>query len=793
MNFKVIALLLSFLGGSLVSVSAQSIRSLLRKAEQQYEVRAYGKAIETYQQILERRSNNREALGNIADCFFYLNQMEEAADKYAQAVQDINRVEDRHILNFGKTLKALGRYDQAAQVFQVYASRNPTLGNHFAGSCDFAQTQQGVDTDWELSNEKVNSTASDFGPAFYLDEVVFSSGRTDVQRSTYDWDGQAKNQLFVARLGLDGFLQPPRFLKGTASTRGEGPAAFTPEGDYIAFTINDFISGTRQLPSTGNELVLYQAEIGVNGNWFNEKPFTHNDRDSKTGYPSFTPDGSAMFFASDREGGYGGYDLYISYREGDTWSLPINLGPVVNSAGDEISPFYDGEKLYFASNYHYGFGGFDVFEAEQRNGQWAEVNNMGMPVNSPRDDYGFIFDDFKNIGYLTSNRPGGRGAEDIYKVTRTAGSNAVIRVVSAADGNPVPFANLDFADCGQVLAGGSTRATTDSRGVYSFPVPYDLNCELIVNGQGFQTSRVPVNATALLNGQTLEISLARAGESFTGQVLSASGQRPLAGITITARNLTTGSTEQVMTNNSGTFQLALSPNTSYVIVYSGPGYREVRREINTQNMGMDGLSVTTLYPTSYVPDTDDPYDPGNAMPQRGFAIQLGALGKRPPLTRYSNLGGVGGGDVYVKPEGNIFKVRYGVFTTRAEANRYISAVKRQGYSDAFVVVEEGAQIGGGGTSPGTQPPGGNNPPPDMGSGGNYMIQLTALRNTRWFDGSQISYLGTIVDRRKGDLTLKLLSGFRSMAEAQSALQVVKQNGFPTAFIVQDVNGQLQRM
>ena len=804
MNLKVTTLLLLFLSGVVVESSGQSIRSLLRKGKQQYDVRAYGKAIETYQQVLERRSENQEALGNIADCFFYLNQMEEAADKYALAVRDINQVEDRHILNFGKTLKALSRYEQAAQVFKVYASRNPTLGNHYAASCDFAQTQQNAPTEYALTNEKVNSTASDFGATFYLDEVVFSSGRTDIQRSTYDWDGQAKNQLFVARLGLDGFLQPPRFLKGVSSTRGEGPAAFTPEGEFIAFTNNDFISGIRQMPSSGNELVLYTADIGVNGNWFNEKPFPHNDRNSKTGYPCFTPDGSAMFFASDRDGGYGGYDLYISYREGDTWSLPINLGPVVNTAGDEISPFYDGDKLYFASDYHYGFGGFDMFIATQRSGQWAEVNNLGAPLNSSRDDYEFIFDSFKNIGYITSNRPGGRGAEDLYKVSKTAGNNAVLRVVNAADGNPIPFANIDFSACGQVLAGGSTRATTDSRGVFSFPVPFDLNCEMVISSPGFSNNRFPINASSLMSGGSVEIPLLRGGEEFIGQILSYANKQPIPGITITARNLSSGSVERIVTDQTGSYRLALSPTAIYEMIYSGPGYLEIRREVNAQDLIRGGVSVMSMSPTSFVPgDNNNNNNSGNNTNLRsGFAIQLGALGKNPPLSNYSNLSSVGGGSVYVKPAGRVFKVRFGVFSARSDANQYLASVRAKGYKDAFVVVEEGTQMGGNNNNnnnsnignPGANPNPGNNSNNNVGnSNGAYKIQLTALRNTRWFDGSKVSYLGTIEDRMKGDLTLKLLSGFRSLAEAQNALNVVKQNGFPTAFIVQDINGQLERL
>lgn len=789
-NKSILLLILMFSISS--SLSAQSIRSLLRKGKQQYEVRAYSKAIETYQQVLERRDNEEEALSYIAECYRQLNQMEEAADHYARAMQNVSKIEDFHILNFGKTLKSLGRYAQAEQVFRIYANRNAPLGNHYASSCEFAITQQGQGSDYIASNELINSSASDFGPAFYLDQVVFSSGRTDVQRTTYDWDGQAKNQLFVSSIGLDGLLQPARFLKGTSSDRSEGPVSFSATGDKVAFTINDFISGIRAVPEKSNELLLYLADLGSGGAWFREIAFPHNTSDSQTGYPCFTPDGSALFFASNRAGGYGGFDLYISYNEGNNWSVPINLGPTVNTAGDEIAPFFDGTDLYFASDYHFGFGGFDIFKATQSNGAWAEVNNMGEPVNSPRDDYGFIFDSFKNIGYFTSNRTGGRGAEDIYKVTKTTSGNITLKVISASDGSPISFANIDLSGLGETVAGGSTRAVTDSRGLYTFPMPYNVNGDIIVTSPGFLSRNYTLRSGDLVNTSEVEIALSRQGELYAGSVVTYRGQQPLANITVIARNMNTGSSNQTRTDQLGNFQLNLEANTPYVIIYSAPGYREIQRNINTASLTGNDLGVLPLATTTDAGDPTiptTPTNPPNTTLQSGYSIQLGALGKRPELRRYSNLNSLNVGDVYIKESGNIYRVRYGVFVDKASADRYLSSVKNKGYKDAYVVPEDGVTI-----TADPEPPVIDNPNPVTNTSGNYKIQLAALRDTRWFNPSTtILSLGQIENRSRGDLTIKLLSSFSTLGAAQQALNVVKQNGFPTAFIVLDQNGVLNRI
>ncbi|NND24377.1 MAG: hypothetical protein HKN86_06755, partial [Acidimicrobiia bacterium] len=127
-------------------------------------------------------------------------------------------------------------------------------------------------------------------------------------------------------------------------------------------------------------------------------------------------DGKAMYFASNRPGGYGGFDIYVSYFKKGNWTIPENLGDMVNSKGNEITPFFDGKSLYFSSDYHHGLGGFDVFKTEVISGQWAYPENLGKGANSPGDDYYFVKNMNSGEMYLSSNRIGGRGADDIYRL-----------------------------------------------------------------------------------------------------------------------------------------------------------------------------------------------------------------------------------------------------------------------------------------------------------------------------------------------------------------------------------------
>ena len=793
-TLKTLLLLMIVLGT--VPASAQSIRSLLRKASNEYELHAFNLAIESYQKVLDRRPDETEALGNLADCYRHLNEMELAAEYYARAVES-RRVERRHILNFAKTLMALGRYNEARGYFIQYGQEggDAKIGNHFAQTCEWAQRQAGVDPDINVENEKVSTPASDFGPAYFRDQVVFSSARTDIQRSTYNWDGQSKNQLYVSQTAARGQLMPPIFLKGEAEERGEGPVSFSSDGRFVAFTRNNFVSGTRQLSSSGLEVSLFVAEVSPDGQWFNERAFPHNDQNGKTGYPAFTPDAEALFFASERPGGYGGFDLYISYREGDSWTFPINLGPAVNTPGDEISPYFDGKNLFFASDYHIGFGGYDLFQAEQGNGQWTSVSNLGLPLNSPRDDYGYIFDELQNTGYFTSNRVGGRGAEDIYRVSK-AGSNVLFRVISASDGRPVSGAQLNLSEC-TGNAYGNDIFTTDGRGIISFPVDQNMNCQITISGPGFAETSYYLSGYQVANQPEVEITLMRAGEQFFGRVIDVNNRLPISNIVVTARNINSGSTSRSTSKANGEFALALQPNSQYLITYSGAGYREVSRNLSTGVfVEAEVLGTVPMYGANqpFVPidnnGGDNTNPGGNPNVRSGFAIQLGVFSKPPNMSAFSNLSSLG--DVYVVQDGGRYKARLGVFSGRSEAQNLISSVKSRGYTGAFVVQEAGA--------PSQQPPfnpGNNNGgvvDPGQPTGGDEVkIQLAALRTTKWFDRSKVSQYGIIEEFPRGDLTIMLLSGFRNLNEARGVLSQVKQNGFSGAFLVREVNGQLQKV
>jgi len=788
---RLLVRMMLFWTGLLLSTAAPAqIDTDLEKANKQYELSAFSLAARNYEKVLRNAPRNKQALSRLADCYRYLNEMRNAADRYQRAI-DLGDLEPVHYLNYGKVLKGLARYSEAQRWFRVYAQTDPAVGEHYAKTCDFARGQLRADPGFFVENEPINSRASDFGPAFYgNNQLVFSSSRIDIQRYSANWNGEANDQLFVAERGPEGSLRNPYFLRNdTEDVYNQGPVAFSPDGSMVVFTKNNFVNGIRHIPYEGLQLQLYMADVNANGDWINIRPFPYNGEGFSTGFPSFSPDGEALYFASDRPdvNQIGGFDVYRSRRSGSSWMRPENLGSIINTPGNELTPYFDGDMLFFASDWHPGLGGMDIFRAEQLDGRWTQVYHLGAPVSSPRDDYGLIYDSFQNIGYFVSNRMEGKGNEDIYYGYRVA-ENIILEVRNAADGEPVNNAVVDFTDCGR----GVFR--TDERGIYPFQAVEGMNCTITVRKEGYLDEQVDISSSGQRGQRRVTVSLAERGEVYYGKILDYQNRRPLENVQVIATNQNTGNRIRETTDSNGDYQLALSSDTRYVLRYSRRGYRDINRTVTTgQGNNRNLLGAITMNASDApfegeVPDPGPPVfedgeegDSGNPEIPAGYAIQVAALSRSPDMANYRELEQFG--RLYSKKEGSSYKVRVGVFSSEGEAKRVLRRIKDSGYSSAYVRRESGTTVDkGGGSSFASE---------DYGA---YKVQLGAYRNTAYFDGAAVRDLGRIEDRQKGNLTIKLLAGFQNLQQAENARRRAERAGFEGAFIVmENERGQLVRV
>ncbi len=409
------------------SVSAQTG---VKKANKEYELQAYNLAVPKYLRVLAKKPHNTEALVKLADCYYHQNYFQDAEKYFKRAVNnDDFHAYKSYLLTYGKTLMALGKYNTASTVFSQYAKVDPFVGNHFAQSCASVATI-GKNPNYIVKNEYANSTESDFGPAFFLhDKVVFTSAKNGTGNG---WDRNISNKLYISKRDGNRYLTIPSKVRGAMTeAENEGPVSYSRDGKWVAYTKNSFTNGIRHVSSKHHNLSIFIAEVLPNGDWKNEKPFAYNGSGYSSGFPCFADNGNTLYFASDRPDGLGGFDLFVSTRNGNSWSLPQNLGSNVNTPGNEVTPFFNAGELHFASDWHFGLGGLDIFKASKSGGTFTNVVNLGNGVNSSYDDYGFIYDHSNGVGYFTSNRKGGKGKEDIYRITRSTTSTPVTTPILA--------------------------------------------------------------------------------------------------------------------------------------------------------------------------------------------------------------------------------------------------------------------------------------------------------------------------------------------------------------------------
>lgn len=813
-------IIIAFCSVLLINTSL-SAQSELKKANKQYELHAFTLAIDSYRKALEKNPNNALVMARMADCYRHLNKIDKAAIWYEKAIAE-GGIDPINAFNYAKILQAKGEYEKAKNWFLNYGEGFPEYGQHFARSCDFAIAMKNVPALYEVKNEYVNTASSDFGPAFYKDNVIYASSRTDMERkvngNTPNWEGGAKNQLFFTGIDNNGFLQQPRFFKNELKNQfNQAPISISANGRWVAYTKNNFIEGTRQIPSAGMEMSIYIAEINDKGDWVNTKPFPYNGSGYSSGFPSLSADGGTMYFTSNRPDGFGGFDIFVSEKVGDTWSTPVNLGPIVNSQGNELTPYFDGQNVFFSSDWHQGFGGMDIFRTEKIDGAWSKVYHLGNGINSSGDDYGFIFDARKNVGYFTSNRTGGKGNEDIYRVNKMT-NNIAINVLNASDQLPIEAASIDFSACGESVY------TTDAKGNYSFQALEGLDCEVIVSKSGYASYAFKINANDTKAPQSFEILLNKESEKYIGRVVNAADNSAVVDVFIKATNQENGKRLEAQSNASGEYALALKPGVSYLLKYSKAGYIDTHINVNTgdgSNKSILGAvpftssitantntevvnttkpntntttaveSTTAIETTSSTNTTttssSEATTSTNAITNDGYAIQVSAVYDRPGvnLTKYKKLQEIG--PLYTKKDNGYLKVRVGAYATKEEAIRVQKSIVAKGFKKSFVIKENGAKVTAMSATP-TPVPAGNSI-----SYSRYKVRLASYKRPEFFDANKVKGIGTLEKRSWNGYTIMVLGGFTSMEEAQRARDKAVKAGFNGAHLVTDTNGKLKRV
>ncbi|MCX6231260.1 MAG: OmpA family protein [Bacteroidetes bacterium] len=375
---------------------------------------AYDDAIEAYTKadLLTMDGQRRLALS-----YHKMGQNTEAEAAYAKLFNSQGVLLADDYYNYSLALRANAKYMEANTWMDKFVELKPTdlrAKDYVANKSELPNLLKDDGT-YKIIPQEFNSDAKEFGPCYYKNSIVFASTRSSKMfPKIYNWTRKPFGNMEIAEVVYGQMKSPENFDKKINGKLHDGPASFSKDGNFMAFTRNNYKS------KTDNNIVELQIWFSnyTDGKWAEPVAFAYNQVEFSVGQPCLTADGKTMYFTSDMSGGYGGSDIYKSVKnENGQWSIAVNLGDKVNTEGDELFPFIGGKDglFIFSSNGHYGLGGLDIFMCNiDASGVVTNVHNAGYPLNTQFDDFGAILNDSLTNGYFSSNRDGGKGNDDIY-------------------------------------------------------------------------------------------------------------------------------------------------------------------------------------------------------------------------------------------------------------------------------------------------------------------------------------------------------------------------------------------
>ena len=419
---------LLLLNGSLLAQ-----KKFFKDAETNFKQRHYYAAIQLYKQayVDAKPADKARIIFQQAECYRLINDIKNAEVWYDKAIK-INYPDPKAMLYLADAKKALGKYDEALAVYNNYKKAVPDdpRGENGAKSCELAAKWKENPTRYKVENlAQVNSNQSDFSPCFAdrkFTTLYFTSTRDGVTGSKTDINsGTNFSDLFETKLDKNGKWSTPVPLAEPINTNAnDAECVVARKGNTMFFTrcivekgkvspCNIYVTTKKGMVWDDPKLLpLMTDTTGYNG------------RQPEFSQPALSADEQVLVFTSNMKGGFGGYDLWMSVfdKAKNEWGAPVNLGPNINTPGNEAFPFLnDDGVLYFSSDGHIGMGGLDIFKANKTGeNKWGEVTNMQSPINSPADDFGIIFEGKKDRGYFSSNREGGKGNDDLYQFSLPA-------------------------------------------------------------------------------------------------------------------------------------------------------------------------------------------------------------------------------------------------------------------------------------------------------------------------------------------------------------------------------------
>lgn len=439
----------------------------------------YVEAAKSYELSINNGDASKETLQRLGDAYYFNTKMSSASKWYGKLIAEYpNEVSAEYLFRYAQSLQGIQNYDLAKKWMKAFAEKeksiDATRAKNFSLKNVTLEDIENIKPSFLLENLDINSAYSDFGPMFYKGDLVYSTTIDSSYWKTdkYGWNDQPYLNMQLGKISetQSNVTFKERFGKDISTKYHEACIAFSPDEKTIYFTRNNY-NGKLKRDSKGiNNLKIFSATATENSNgtvsWKDVKELPFNSDNYSVGHPSVSKDGKKLYFVSDMPGTIGSTDIFVVDILGNNqFSEPKNLGEKINTTGREMFPYITDEALYFSSDGFLGLGGLDVFESRLTDGTFGAPANLGAPLNSNRDDFGYIVNEATNRGFVSSNRKTGKGDDDIYSFERSCNQAISGYVYDAISNNRIAGAMVTLKN-----ANGIKVAETVSQldGKYDF-------------------------------------------------------------------------------------------------------------------------------------------------------------------------------------------------------------------------------------------------------------------------------------------------------------------------------------
>ncbi|WP_374402133.1 OmpA family protein [Flavobacterium sp.] len=493
-----------------ITIGAFAQGSKLNKADKKYDKYSYIDAIEIYEKVAEKGYKSVELFEKLGNAYYFNGELDKASKWYGELFALNQEVDSEYYFRYAQALKAEGNYEKSNQYMELFAQKtNDTRAKLFQENKNYLSDIDAVSGKYTMDKTDVNSEFFDYGPSFFGKQIVFTSSRSEGNQYSkiHDWTKQNFTDLFVASIDNEGKLGSVENFSKTVNTKyNESSPVFTKDGKTMYFTRNNYNDGKKR--KSDDKVIMekiYKAEL-VNGEWTNIKEVPFSNDNYKTAHPALSPDEKTMYFASDMPGSFGNSDLYkVSIDSNGKFGTPENLGPTINTEGRETFPFVDADNnLFFASDGHPGLGGLDIFEAKANGNSFEKPVNVGKPLNSPMDDFGYVTNK-DGLGFFSSNRDEGSGFDDIY--TFTVCTHTLSGLITDIDTKEIlPNAKVILFDD---KMNKISETISSDKGVYSFKIECNKKYYVRASKEEYETTEKSFGPVTKTGESKLDIELKR--------------------------------------------------------------------------------------------------------------------------------------------------------------------------------------------------------------------------------------------------------------------------------------------